>query len=276
MNDAKEVIHCSPGCRPLTMLRFAQCRGEDSIDGFDREYLEMLGFVLQRKACQSAPADEKSFIHCCCEDGSLLSSPVKRTRTKIVDITKETDVTNRHTVNDVIRIIKGPGDISFYCSPCTRGSAWQKLNLDRAKRRGLESMVVHLIDHWDLHWRLWGNFEKVVKHCRVVGATVMLEWPRFCDYWQEKKVSKFLAEMGFRFTDFDGCMYGLIAKSKGDESLPIRKPWRIAYINSSIGLYLHKTCDGSRKHVPCSGSNALYSQGYTPLICKAIKLSGGL
>ena len=45
------------------MLRFAQCRGEDSTDGFDREYLEMLGFVLQSKACQSAPADEKSFMH---------------------------------------------------------------------------------------------------------------------------------------------------------------------------------------------------------------------
>ena len=56
-------------------------------------------------------------------------------------------------------------------------------------------MIVRLIDHWDLHWRLWGSFEKVVKHCRVVGATVMLQWPRFCDYWQQKKVSEFLAEM---------------------------------------------------------------------------------
>ena len=50
-------------------------------------------------------------------------------------------------------------------------------------------------DHWGLHWRLWESFETVVKHCRVVGATVMLQWPRFCDYWQQKKVSEFLAEM---------------------------------------------------------------------------------
>ena len=80
----------------------------------------------------------------------------------------------------------------------------------------------------------------MVKHCRAVGATVMLEWPRFCDYWQEKKVSELLAYMQFKFTDFDGCMYGLVAKNKTDESVPIRKPWRIAYIISQIGSYLHK------------------------------------
>ena len=74
------------------MLRFAQCRGEDCIDGFDREYLEILGFVLQIKACQMVPADEKSFIHYCFEDGSLLSNPVGGTRMKIVDVIKETDL----------------------------------------------------------------------------------------------------------------------------------------------------------------------------------------
>ena len=79
------------------MLRFSQCRGADSTAGFDREYLEMLGFVLQSKACQAAPADEKSFIHCCCEDGSLLSNPVTGTRMKIADVTKEADFADQRT-----------------------------------------------------------------------------------------------------------------------------------------------------------------------------------
>ena len=56
-----------------------------------------------------------------------------------------------------------------------------------ANRKGWESTIVRLISHWDLRWRLWEVSKKVVKHCRVVGATVMLEWPRFCDYWQEKE-----------------------------------------------------------------------------------------
>ena len=151
----------------------------------------------------------------------------------------------------------------------------RRLNLDLAKRKGWESTIVRLIDHWDLHWTLWGSLEKVVKHCRVVGATVMLEWPRFCEDWQEKKVAEFLAAMKFKFTDFDGCMYGLVAKKKGDESLPIRKPWRLAYLNSSIASYLNKMCDGFHRHVPCSGSNVLYIQGYTPLIWKVVWKSLG-
>ena len=63
-------------------------------------------------------------------------------------------------------------------------------------------------------------FEKVVKHCRAVGATVMLEWPHFCDYWEEKRVADFLGEMKFKFTDLDGCMHGLVAKNKGDGRCP--------------------------------------------------------
>ena len=166
------------------MLRFVQCRGEDSVDGFDREYIEMLGFALPRKACQSVPADEKYAMHCCCEDGSLLSNPIGGTHMKIVAVTKETDFTDQRTVGDVIRKLKGLGDTCFYCSPCAGGSAWQKLNLVLAKRKGWESTSVRLIDHWDLRRRLWASFEKVVKHCRTAGATVMFEWPRFCDYWQ--------------------------------------------------------------------------------------------
>ena len=45
---------------------------------------------------------------------------------KIIEVTQETDFTDQRTVNDVIRKLKGPGDVFFYCSPCTGGSAWQK------------------------------------------------------------------------------------------------------------------------------------------------------
>ena len=109
----------------------------------------------------------------------------------------------------VIKKIKGLGDIFFYCSPCTGGSTWQRLNLELAKRKDWNNTIVKLIDHWDLHWKRWERFEQVVKHCRKVGATVFLELPRFCAYWQEQIVSQFLKDMNFKHTDFDGCMYGL-------------------------------------------------------------------
>ena len=63
ISEATDVINCSPGCRPWTLMRFALCRGEELSDGFDTEYLDMLGFVLGGKTNQSVPADEKSVIH---------------------------------------------------------------------------------------------------------------------------------------------------------------------------------------------------------------------
>ena len=54
-SEATDVINCSPGCRPWTLMRFALCRGEERIDGFDTEYLDMLGFVLGGKTNQSVP-----------------------------------------------------------------------------------------------------------------------------------------------------------------------------------------------------------------------------
>ena len=175
-------------------------------------------------------------MHCCCETGNLLSRPTEGKDMKIVDIMKEDDFTNANTVKGVIRQIRGPGDIFFYCSPCTGGSTWQRLNLELAKRKGWNNTIVKIIDHWDLHWRLWDSFEQVVKHRRRVGATVLLDWPRFCAYWQEKRVSQFLKEMKFKHTDFDGCMYGLVSRRGGADGLPVRKPWRIAFINSSIDI----------------------------------------
>ena len=40
-------------------MRFALCRSEDKVDGFDKEYLDMLGFVIESQASQSVPADER-------------------------------------------------------------------------------------------------------------------------------------------------------------------------------------------------------------------------
>ena len=46
---------------------------------------------------------------------------------------------------------------------------------------------------------------------------------------------------------------------------------KMAYISCGIGRYLNKTCDKSRRHAPCSGLGALYSQGYTPMLCDLIR-----
>ena len=78
-------------------------------------------------------------------------------------------------------------------------------------------------------------------------------------------------KLDFQYTEFDGCMYGLMSRYRGVVTLPIRHPWKIAYINCDIGKYLYKTCDRSHRHAPCSGLDALHLQGYTRHICERIR-----
>ena len=72
-----------------------------------------------------------------------------------------------------------------------------RANLATLKLRSGENTIVTLIDHWDLHWKLWERFEQVVKHCRKVGATVILEWPRFASIGMKTKCPNFLPQMKF-------------------------------------------------------------------------------
>ena len=62
-------------------MRFALSRMEEDLDGFDKQYLEMLGFVLlksvenqlaladgalRHQKDRSVKADDTVFVHCCC------------------------------------------------------------------------------------------------------------------------------------------------------------------------------------------------------------------
>ena len=76
-------------------LRFALGSKEESIDGFDKQYLAMLGFSLRSAKDQLVVADvaetaikDRSFlsddkvifVHCCFERGNILSRPTEGKR----------------------------------------------------------------------------------------------------------------------------------------------------------------------------------------------------
>lgn len=44
----------------------------------------------------------------------------------------------------------------------------------------------------------------------------------------------------------------------------------LAYLNSSIGSFLNKKCDGLREHTQCSGQNASMAGGYTPKVVRSV------
>eukprot|EP00969_Alexandrium_andersonii_P284177 12563697-Alexandrium_andersonii.AAC.1 len=65
----------------------------------------------------------------------------------------------------------GAGDVFLYSSPCACGSTWQKINQANARRTRNMSHMRRLVDHYDLHWKLWVGFERSARRCHAVGST---------------------------------------------------------------------------------------------------------
>ena len=267
------VLPLLPKGRGVAVLSLIQSSAVKALDLYDINSLERMGCTYQwdHPTRLAAPAANTAwFIHCCCEPGSKLSSRASKDF-EVLDVTKEDDFTRPSTVRRIKAQITQPGDAFYYSSPCTGGSSWQNLNLKRSTAAGCDRIVLKLASHFDLHWRLWAGFEDIVQHCARRGAAVVWEWPRFCTYWKEVRVQKLIQKYGFKFADFDGCMYGLSPVGTDPHgSTFIRKPWRIAYLNCSMGKYLHRVCDHSHSHHPCEGRDTILSQGYTSAICQQI------
>ena len=103
----------------------------------------------------------------------------------------------------------------------------------------------------------------------MLALQLSLEWPASCAYWAEPRVRDFLEELGFTFSRFDGCMYGLRARK--DPTKLIRKPWKLACLNTTLPGFLCRTCNGCHEHLPCESGEAIFTQGYTTRIVKAIR-----
>ena len=221
-------------------------------------------------SCLVSESHDRVLVEGCCEYDSLLQKRTKFSRgCKVVPITKDDDFSSEAGILKCIESIKGPSDTLWFSAPCTGGSTWQFINLKRGP-----NTVAKIKLHWKLFKRLWAAFEIVASHALNVGARVFVEWPRRCAYWKNDRVVKFLSKHSFAFTDFDGCMYGLVASTGRDAGMPIQKPWRIACSpNSCLPGMLNRRCDGAHDHTPCAGQNTLLTQGYTPEIAAIVHQS---
>ena len=97
---------------------------------------------------RAAKRGEATLVHCCCDEGSLLSRP--RTEvgpTHCVDVTANDEFTPEVGFRKAKQAITGPTSTLFYCSPCRGGSAWQRLNLARAIARGEWAAVLRMQRH---------------------------------------------------------------------------------------------------------------------------------
>ena len=47
LSSSKDTLKCCIGSKPWMLVRFALSRGEEYLDGFDAQYLDMLGFAMK-------------------------------------------------------------------------------------------------------------------------------------------------------------------------------------------------------------------------------------
>ena len=47
MSSSRDVVKCCVGGEPWMLVRFALSRKEEDLDGFDKQYLDMLGFPMK-------------------------------------------------------------------------------------------------------------------------------------------------------------------------------------------------------------------------------------
>ena len=188
-------------------------------------------------------------IEGCTNPGSLLSEKTPWSKgCKVIPIDKNDDWCSSGTLERCRETLTGNRSSLWFSSPCTGGTSWTHINMHRGS-----STVNKIQEHWSEFRNLWGRVEEIANFAIPLGVAISIEWPRGCRYWNNPNVVHFIEKHGFKFADFDGCMYGLVASHGKDAGLPIKKPWRIAYVNSSLGEFLHLKCDGSHEHSPCSG-----------------------
>ena len=115
-------------------MRCVQSPAIELLDGYDEDDLVELGFKLDTE--RSICTRPRTFIHCCCEKGALLSRPFRHDkRINVVEITQGEDFREKSTIDSVRSKMRGLGDAFFYGSPCCGGSPWQRLNLYLAAKR---------------------------------------------------------------------------------------------------------------------------------------------
>ena len=101
-----------------------------------------------------------------------------------------------------------------------------------------------------------------------IGSPALLELPRGCDYWKDRRMTDLVEGTVSHEHKFDGCMYGL--KSQFQETpKPIKKPWKIVTWGVSFPK-LRRRCDRRHDHAECAGRETRITQVYTKWIAKII------
>ena len=181
----------------------------------------------------------------------------------VVPITEDDDMLSPYGINKARRCLRTKLDSVFFAGPCTGGSPWNRIN------RWVSEATTQLIEaKKQIFWAMWEVFASVLSELINMGSPALLELPRGCDYWKDRRMTDLVEGTVSHEHKFDGCMYGL--KSQFQETpKPIKKPWKIVTWGVSFPK-LHRRCDRRHDHVECAGRETRITQVYTKWIAKII------
>ena len=168
-------------------------------------------------------------IEGCTNPGSLLSQRVPWFKGCKVAPVDNDDSRSIDTLSKSREILFGRNSALWFSSFCIGGTSWIHVNM-----HGGSSTVTKIKGHWVEFRKLWERLAEIACLAIPQGVAICTEWPRGFRYWTNSNFARFLEKYGFKFAGFDGCMYGFVASHGKDAGLPIKKPWRVAYLNSSF------------------------------------------
>ena len=182
----------------------------------------------------------------------------------VVPITEDDDVLSPYGINKARRCLRTKLDSVFFAGPCTGGSPWNRIN------RWVSEATTQLIEaKKQIFWAMWEVFASVLSELINMGSPALLELPRGCDYWKDRRITDLVEGTVSHEYKFDGCMYGLKSQFQETTPKPIKKPWKIVTWGVSFPK-LHRRCDRRHDHVECAGRETRITQVYTKWIAKII------
>lgn len=200
------------------------------------------------------------FIEACCSSKSVFGQcQAMKDQYRHVRITRDDDFNSPHTLELVAKLLRGPGDVLWYSSPCTGGCPFLRYHLSR----GNPETVRKIEEHWKLYRRLWKSFVSVARQAIGRGATVVIEWPKACSYWRDSRVQQFVQKHSLTGAVVDGCRVELRSVRADVAGMLVRKQWRLMTSNPELTRRLELRCAGDHEHIAVEGADCKRSENYT-------------
>ena len=209
------------------------------------------------------------FIELCCGETSELCKLEHTTSTCLgVRITARHDVMDARTLEMLHHCVSeygfGKRIVVWMSFRCTGGSQLQHINEWKAHQTN-NLATLHKIN--DSRWEFSNHFtatQPLIRRIRGLGGQLALELPRHCSYWSEPLLTQFVDQYQLTSAEFDGCMYGLVAKYGASAGHAMLKHWKLVTTSIIVASSITLRCNHDVPHVPIEGRNTKCSENYPP------------